>query len=136
MDREEEDPMKIPACLLTLVSAVALGLVATLPGQTQAADMGAPEATGTPNDTGLPGRYRTPAQPQNAAPGENYRANYFTDYHVNTGNTAATENQGDQHSASNIRDSIGPRDVETSIHDPFERELSRFRGEMSVWRRR
>lgn len=127
--------MKIPACLLTLVSAVALGLVATLPGPAVAADMGAPATTGTPNDTGLPGRYRTPAQPQNAVPNQNYRADYFVDYHANTDNTATVDSDGRNHSDANIRDTIGRRDTETTSRDPFARELSRFRGEMSIWRR-
>jgi len=127
--------MKIPACLLTLISVIALGLVATLPGPARAADMGVPGTTGTPNDTGLPGRYRTPAQPQNAAPTQNNRADYFVDYHSNTGNTATVDNDGRNHSDANIRDSIGRRDVDTASRDPFSRELSRFRGEMSIWRR-
>jgi len=132
--------MKTPACLLALISAVALGLVATLSGPARAADMGVPGTTNTPNtpsdNADLQGRYRTPAQPQNAAPNENYRANYFTDYHTNQGAAGTQGVDEGQQSAANIRDSIGRRDIETSTRDPFERELSRFRGEMSVWRRR
>jgi ABC-type phosphate transport system substrate-binding protein len=135
MNRPEEESMKMPACLLTLVAAVALALVVTLPGLAGAADMGTPGGTTDPTDTSLPGRYRTAPQPQNAAPGENYRANYFVDYHSNTGNTATQDNDGGQHSATNIRDSIGRRDVQELPRDPFALEMSRFRGEMSVWRR-
>src|SRR5262245_58421663 len=128
--------MKTPACLLALTSAIALGLVATLSGPARAADMGVPGTTNTPSDNAdLPGRYRTPAQPQNAAPNENYRANYFVDYHTNQGSTGTQGVDDGQQSAANIRDSIGRRDIETSTRDPFERELSQFRGEMSIWRR-
>jgi len=38
-------------------------------------------------------------------------------------------------SPANIRDSIGRRDPEPPQRDPFARELSPFRGEMSIWRR-
>jgi len=123
--------MKIPACLLTLVLASAL--VAILPGLASAGD-GIP---GVPA-TSLPGDRRDAPQgtppAQALPPGENYRANYFTDYHANPGSdTQAAPMVGD--SPANIRDSIGRRDADSSQRDPFARELSAFRGEMSIWRR-
>ena len=130
--------MKIPACLLTLVSVAVLGLVATLPGLARAADMGVSGTTTTPtsDNASLPGRYRTPAQPQNAVPNENYRADYFVDYHAKPDGTATQGIEGGQHdSPANIRESIGGRDRPSQSRNPFEGDLSRFRGEMSTWRR-
>ena len=128
--------MKTPACLPTLVLAVALalGLVAILLGPALAAD-GIPGAAGTGTGTGTPSlqnTYQGPAQPQGTAPNENYRANYHVDYHATTGNAGTQGAEGPVDSPANIRDSIGRRDFDTS--SPFSREMSRFRGEMSTWR--
>ena len=123
--------MKIPLCLPTLVSAVALalGLVAVQPSVAPAADI---PGVGTPS---LPDTTRGPIQPQGTPPNENYRANYFVDYHVGTGTTGTQGAEGPVDNPANLKDSIGRRDASTSREDPFARELSRFRGEMSTWRR-
>jgi hypothetical protein len=125
--------MKTLPCLQTLVSAVALALavVATLPGPAPAAD-GIPANRGGVGTPGLPPTYQGPSQPQGTPPNENYRANYFVDYHSNPGNPGTQGAEGIQDSPANIKDSIGRRDVDMS--SSMAREMSRFRGEMSTWR--
>jgi hypothetical protein len=125
--------MKIQACLLTLVPAVALAfaLVAILPGRAPAFEgMG-----GGPGRTSLPGDRRDSPQAtppaQALPPGENDRANYFVDYHASSGNKGTVSGQMVPDSPANIRDSIGRRDLGGSERSPFAGELSRFRGEMS-----
>ena len=128
--------MKTPLCLPTLVSAVVLtlGLSVALPTGAAAAD-GMGTARPDPSTQGT------------VPPNDNYRADYFVDYHVNPGSTGTvTGTQGtvsspnDYRNQSNYRDQqrdpIDWRnhdsDASRGIYDPFSRELQRFRGEMGT----
>lgn len=125
--------MKILVCLPILVSALvlALGLGIALPSGVMAAD---PLGTPARPDSGT---FRDRDVPQQAVPqNENYRANYFIDYHANPGGPATGGSFVDPSHPANNRESIGRRDVDTSTQrSPFSLEMSRFRGEMSNWRR-
>jgi hypothetical protein len=128
--------MKTPPWLPTMISAVVLtiGLVVALPTSVLAADRG-----------GTPGYPDTSPQ-GTVPPNDNYRANYFTDYHVNPGNTGTTTGtQGtvsqpnDYRGQSNYRDQQrdpidwrNDGDASRSMYDPFAREMQRFRGEMGT----
>jgi hypothetical protein len=125
--------MKTPSCLPTLISAVVLtiGLVVALPTGVLAAD-----------GAGTPGRPDTSPQ-GTVPPNDNYRANYFVDYHVNPGSTGTVtgtqgtvSNPNDSGSQSHYRDQQrdpidwrNDGDASRSMYDPFARELQRFRGE-------
>jgi hypothetical protein len=130
--------MKTPACLPTLVPAVALalGLMALLPAAASAAEPVGPGPSSIPSAAGVrsdPG-WVTP-QPQGTPSNENNRANYFVDYHATTAGPATQGVEGVQDSPANLHDSINRRDVGAPSRSPIELELSRFRGEMSNWRR-
>ena len=126
--------MKTPPCLLTLISAVVLtiGLVVALPTSALAAD-----GAGTPSNPGTSPQGTVP-------PNDNYRANYFIDYHVNPGSTGTVNgtqgtvsNPNDSRGQSNYRDQqrdpidwrSSDSDASRGMYDPFARELQRFRGE-------
>jgi len=126
--------MKTPLCLPPRVSAVflALGLLVALPTGAAAAD-----------GMGTPGR-PAPSTQGTVPPNDNYRANYFIDYHVNpgsagtvTGTQGTVGNLNDDRTQSNYRDQQrdpidwrNGSDASRSMYDPFARELQRFRGEM------
>ena len=106
--------MKTPACLPTLVSALALTLVVgvALPSAVVAADpLGTPGRpdSGTYRDRDVPAR---DAAAPTVQPNEPYRADYFVDYHANPGGTATGGTFSDQSHPANQRESIGRRDVE------------------------
>ena len=124
--------MKTPLCLPSLVSAVVLtlGLMVALPTGAAAAD-----GAGT---TG-------PTHPGTVPPNDNYRANYFVDYHVNPGSTGTVtgtqgtvgtlnDDRGQSLYRDQQRDPIDWRsdDASRGMYDPFARELQRFRGEMGT----
>jgi hypothetical protein len=125
--------MKTPACLPTLVSALALTLAigVALPSAVMAAD---PLGTPARQDSGT---YRDrDASTPTVQPNEPYRANYFVDYHAKPEGPATGGNFTDPSHPANQRESIGRRDVDTSLQrSPFEGELRNFRGQMGSWRR-
>jgi hypothetical protein len=130
--------MKTPACLPTLVSALALTLVigVALPSVVMAADpLGFPARpdSGTFHDRDV----RDPAaSAPTVQPNEPYRANYFVDYHVKPEGAATGGTFSDPSHPANQRESIGRRDIDTSAQrSRFEGELRNFRGQMGSWRR-
>ena len=97
--------------------------------------------------TGTAGR-QDPSTQGTLPPNDNYRANYFVDYHVNPGSTGTvTGTQGtpsnsidsgtQSHYRDHQRDPIDWRsdsDASRGMYDPFAREMQRFRGEMGTRR--
>ena len=126
--------MKTPLCLPTLVSAAVLTLWLMVALPTGAAA----DAAGRP-DPSTQGTVPAP-------PNDNYRANYFVDYHVNPGSTGTvTGTQGtpgnpidsgtQSHYRDQQRDPVDWRndsDASRGMYDPFAREMQRFRGEMGT----
>lgn len=123
-----EDPT-LPAALVSAV-VLTLGLVVTLPTGATAAD-----------GTGTAGR-QDPSTQGTVPPNDNYRANYFVDYHVNPGSTGTVtgtqgtvgtlnDDRGQSLYRDQQRDPIDWRsdDASRGMYDPFARELQRFRGE-------
>lgn len=127
------------ACLPTLVSALALTLVVgvALPGAVMAGDpLGTPARpdSGTYRDRDVPAR---DAAAPTVKANEPYRADYFVDYHAKPEGTGTGGTFSNQSHPANERESIGRRDVDTSLQrNPFEGELRAFRGQMSIWRGR